>query len=307
MKRAFICSLVLALLCVLPALGARVDTIERGIDVWWTAGDGTTFIDFAKQPIPKGFFCPKSQAFTGRIVLQGRPLATGNPGELGGADTIIQRLDDAAFAKNNVAVTRIQMRALQLESVAPFKTVCGDYNARVVTDGQQPITKMRIVRDNEAGGHFIAPLQVKFKMFFTPASGISAQRLELSQTFRLLPAANATWGAIRTQPSKAGPAMLMVDTDGDQVPETALVKTSGNFLPSLTPQRAREMNARGISKTATPSCSQTVNYEGYGSYGCHTGPDPSCHPETEGSSHCSRACEPCVATAEDQVPIGPAP
>jgi len=304
MKKAFICSLVLALLCALPALGARIDTIQRGIDIWWTAGDGTTFVDFSQQPIPKGFFCPKSLAFTGRVVLQGRALATGNPGEIGGADTIVERLDDAAFAKNNVAVTRIQMRALQLESVAPLKTGCGDYNVRVVTDGQQPITKMRIVRDNEAGGHFIAPLRVKFKMFFTPASGISVQPLVLSQTFRLQPASNATWGAIRQQSAPA-PAMLMVDTNGDQIPDTALAKTSGNFLPGLTPARAREMNARGISKTATPSCSQTVNYEGYGSYGCHTGPDPSCHPETEGSSHCSRACEPCVATAEEQLPAGP--
>ena len=210
MKRAFVFSLAVAMLFALRAF-ARVDAVQGGIDVWWTAGDGTTFVDFARQPIPRGFFCPKSQAFTGKVVLQGRPLATGNPGELGGAYTILQRLDNATFNKDGVAETRLQMRALQLESVAPLKTVCGDYNVQVVLDGVQPITKMRIVRETENGGHFIAPLRLKFRMTFTPASGISAQRLQLSQTFRLLPAPNATWGAIRPQRPTSQVATVLVE------------------------------------------------------------------------------------------------
>lgn len=300
MKRAFVFSLAVALLCALPAF-ARVETVENGIDVWWTAGDGRTFVDFAKQPIPKGFFCPKSQAFTGKVVLQGRPLATGNPGELGGGDTIVQRLDDASFNKDGIAVTRLQMRALQLVSVSPLKTVCGDYNVQVVLDGVQPITKMRIIRERDNGGHFIAPLRVKFRMTFTPASGISAQRLQLSQTFRLLPAPNATWGATRPKSPVTQAARLLVDTDGDQVPDLALPKTNGNFLPGLTPERARQMNAnvRRFGK-ATSTCPTTIDYGGaYGVMDCHPAgtTDPSCHPETEGSSHCSQECPPCAAEA----------
>src|SRR5947208_713512 len=30
--------------------------IQNGIDVWSTAGDGSTFVDFAYTPIPAGFF-----------------------------------------------------------------------------------------------------------------------------------------------------------------------------------------------------------------------------------------------------------
>ncbi|HEV8580414.1 MAG TPA: hypothetical protein VGX68_15205 [Thermoanaerobaculia bacterium] len=300
MKRMCVFSLAVAFLFALPAF-ARIETVQSGIDVWSTAADGRTFIDFAKRPIPKGFFCPKSQAFTGKVVLRGRPLASGNPGELGGADTIIQRLDDAAFDKDGVAVTRIQMRALQLESVAPLKTVCGDFNARVVTDGVQPVTKMRIIRSRDNGGHFIAPLRVKFRMTFTPASGISAQRLQLTQTFRLLPAPNATWGETRTKRPVTRPAALIVDTDGDQVPDLALPKTNGNFLPGLTPERARLMNAnvRRFGK-ATESCPTTIDYgDGYGVMDCHPigTVDPSCHPETEGSSHCSQECPPCAVEA----------
>jgi hypothetical protein len=300
MKRALVLSLAVAILFALPAF-ARVDTVQGGIDVWSTAGDGRTFVDFAKRPIPKGFFCAKSPAFTGKVVLRGRPLASANPGELGGADTIIQRLDNATFNQDGVAVTRLQMRALQLESVAPLKTVCGSYNVQVNTDGVQPITRMRIVRERDNGGHYVAPLRVKFRMTFTPASGISAQRLQLSQTFRLLPAANAAWGAIQPLRPNEQVVTLRVDTDGDQVPDLDLPRTPGNFLPGLTPERAREMNenVRRFGKAAA-TCPTTIDYGGsYGVMGCHPPGtvDPSCHPETEGSSHCSQECPPCAVEA----------
>ena len=197
MKKVFLCSLTLAVIFVLPALAAPVSTVESGIDVWWTPGDGTSFIDFAKRPIPKGFFCPRSEAFTGKIILRGSPLATGRPGELGGADTIVQRLDNATFGPNGVAETRIQLRALQMEGVAPFKTSCGDFKIRVVANGEQPITKMRIIKETENGGRYVAPVRVNFKLTFIPADGISAKRLEIVRSFRLLPAENATWNAVR--------------------------------------------------------------------------------------------------------------
>ncbi len=95
-------------------------------------------------------------------------------GELGDADTIVQRLDNATFGEDGVAETRIQLRALQLESVAPFKTSCGDYNIRVVAHGQQPITKMRIIKETANGGRYVAPVRVNFKLTFMPADGISA-------------------------------------------------------------------------------------------------------------------------------------
>ena len=42
---------------------------------------------------------------------------------------------------------------------------------------------MRIIRETDNGGRFVAPIRVNFKMTFTPASGISARRLELTQHF----------------------------------------------------------------------------------------------------------------------------
>ena len=248
MKRAFVCALTLAVLAALPAAAASVRSIENGIDVWHTAGDGTTFVSFDKNPIPKGFFCAKSAAFTGRIVLQGRPLATGTPGELGGADTIVQRLDDATFNGAGVATTRIQLKALQLESVAPIQTACGAFNVRVSLNGSQPMTKMRIIKDNETSGRFVAPLQVQYRVSFFPVGGAPTQRLELVRGFTLAPATNATWGAIEKRSAASRQARLLVDTDSDQIPDTYLPKTGGNFQAGWTPALERERRDRAAAE-----------------------------------------------------------
>ncbi len=77
----------------------------------------------------------------------------------------------------------------------------------------------------------------------------------------------------------------------------------------MSPERVRELatRPRRLAKTGTgtvgpvdaeetDACGvQTLSYDGYGDYECHSGSsDPSCHPETEGSSHCPQPCEPCV-------------
>lgn len=278
MKRAVICVLVLAILAALPAAATTVRSIENGIDVWRTAGDGTTFVKFDKSPIPAGFFCSKSAAFTGRIVLQGRPLATGAPGELGGADTIVQRLDNAAFDAKGVANTRIQLRALQLESVAPVKTACGDFNVRVSLSGTQPTTTMKIVRDNETGGRFVAPLKVQYRVSFFPTNGAPAKHLELVRAFTLAPATNATWGAFTPAKAAARQTSVLVDTDGDQIPDTYLPKTSGNFQAGLTPAWARQRQNHAMQKILLAP-----------QYDCNPEPDPQCHPESQGS-HCALPC-----------------
>jgi hypothetical protein len=302
-----LCVLSLVLLSALPAL-ARVNAVESGIDVWLTEGDGSTFVDFAKMPIPKGFFCDKSSPFTGRVVLRGRPLATGNPNELGGADTIVQRLDSASFNAAGQATTRIQLRALQLESVRALHTACGDYQMRVLLNGKQPVTRMKIVKETEVSGHFVAPIRVNFKLFFTPVSGLTARQLELTRTFYLQPAVHAGWATTRPLRQGSAAATLSVDTDGDRVPDTFLPKSNGNFQVGVSRARLNEIaasrnraawNLKDISP-ALDTCSREVDYGGdYGTYGCHTGTDPDCHPHTEATGvHCSQACGPCAASYE---------
>ena len=238
MKRfSAICILGLMVLAV-PALAAD-RTIYNGSDLWMTKGDGSTFADFSKQPIPAGFFCNKSETFTGRIVLKGIPIASSQPGALGATDTIIQRLDDAVFNKNGVAVTRIQMRAMQFQSVAPVQTACGQYNVFLTLDGQQPVTTMRIVRDNEKGGRFFAPIFVNVKLSFKPVGKATTEALEFHKVLRFPPAVNAPWSAARVNTGAAREGFLKVDTDSDGIPDTFVPGTSN--ITAGRPVRAEKM------------------------------------------------------------------
>ncbi|HSG39774.1 MAG TPA: hypothetical protein VLE27_09070 [Thermoanaerobaculia bacterium] len=220
--------LVLALvLLAAPAFADRV--VYNGSDLWTTKGDGRTFADFSLEPIPAGFFCSKSAPFTGRVVFKGVPLATGQPGALGATDTIVQRLDDAAFNKKGVAVTRLQVRALSLESVAPIKTACGLFKAVASLDGgPQPVTRMRIIRDNEKGGRFLAPLALNVKVTFVPVGATrSNEKLELRQSVRFK-ATPITWQSAPPRGVREQKSVVAVDTDGDRVADTYVPGTS-NF------------------------------------------------------------------------------
>jgi hypothetical protein len=244
--------IILAALLAVPALAAD-RSITNGIDLWQTKGDGTTFADFSKESIPAGFFCNRSEPFTGKIVFRGVPIATGQPGTLGATDTIIQRLDNAAFNKRGVATTRIQMKAMQFESVAPVKTACGLYNAYVKLDGEQPVTTMRIVRENEKGGSFFAPIWVNIKMTFEPVGRVTTEALEIRKSLRFPPAEHQEWSADRAGTIlKAANGVVKVDTDGDRIPDTFLPGLS-NFAAGRS-SRPQKLSREPIDQPLDPGC-----------------------------------------------------
>jgi hypothetical protein len=217
------------LLIALPTFAAD-QVIQSGIDPWRTPGNGSTYIDFAKHPIPAGFFCFKSEPFTGRIVFQGVPVATAEPGALRRTDTIVQRLDDAVFDKTGVARTRIQVRVLHFVSVEPIKTACGDYSVEVHLNGEQPITNMRIVRENERGGRFFAAIAVNGKLVFKPVGVGSNEVLEIPRNVRFPANQGNTWADRGSKQSVRWAGFVQVDTDNDRVPDTFLPGTSAGFV-----------------------------------------------------------------------------
>ena len=228
MRKLTSCLLVLLVsLIAFPAFAAD-PVIYNGIDLWRTMGNGSTFADFSKTPIPAGFFCSKSEPFTGRIAFRGVPLATNIPGGLRNADTIVQRLDDAVFNKRGVAQTRLQVRALSFESIVPIKTACGQFTVKVSLDGPQPITRMRILRENATGGRFLAPISVDVKIAFTPVGQPATEPLELRKSLRFPPLPNQRWEYLPAQSLTKIQGFLLADTDGDSVPDTYLPGTS-NF------------------------------------------------------------------------------
>lgn len=241
------------LLIALPAFAAdRV--VQSGIDPWYTPGDGRTYIDFATIPLPAGFFCFKSAPFGGRVVFQGIPVATGEKGVLGRTDTIVQRLDDAAFDKRGVARTRIQVRALHFASVEPIQTACGAFNVEVRLNGEQPVTQMRIVRENARGGRFFAPVAVNGKLVFTPVGGNSTEILELTRNVRFPADQGISWAesyAPKQGVQKSG--FIHVDTDNDRVPDTFLPGTSPGFAAGASSRPGRDGKGPE-SKVYVPRC-----------------------------------------------------
>ncbi len=102
---------VLALLFLLPVPVFGQKVIPAGYDLWVTVGDGSTVVDFGKDPIPPGVFSEDSEAFTGLVRLRGEPLLTDPPGLLHDTDTIVERLHDAVPDGRPVTV---RMTALSL-------------------------------------------------------------------------------------------------------------------------------------------------------------------------------------------------
>lgn len=221
---------IMTFLAALPAAAAD-PVIRNGIDLWVTGDEGRTFFDFSRDPIPAGFFCSDSAAFVGRITFKGEPIATSPPGALGRADTIVQRLDDATFDPRGVAHTRVRVRALSFSSVQPIKTECGAFRVSVaLDDGQQPVTRMKIVRDHDQGGRYFAPIALRVRVTFTPLVGKSREQLVLSRSATFPTLSNAVWSSRPGDSSFSHEGVALADTDGDGEPDTFLPGTS-NFAP----------------------------------------------------------------------------
>jgi len=246
-SRTVLAMLVSSLLLGLSPLSAD-SVIQRGIDVFTTVGDGRTFYDFAQNPIPAGFFCQSSKAFTGRVAFKGLPLATGIPGQLRNADTVLERLDDSVFDAKGAAVTRLRFRALSLVSIAPVKTSCGNFHAYVSLVGKQRTTTMNIFRTQQGGGEFVAPLAVDVRVTFIPLKPgrNKARTLRLKESFTF-PATPIPWSFAEEAKAKRT-GRVFVDTNGDLTPDTLLPGTS-NFSPGLSPNRSTTDKAEGCGLT----------------------------------------------------------
>ncbi|HYG63326.1 MAG TPA: hypothetical protein VEL74_12145 [Thermoanaerobaculia bacterium] len=242
-------------LAVVPAQ-ALDNVIYNGSDLWMTPADGSTYAEFKSNPIPAGFFCNKSEPFTGRIAFKGAPLATADR-SLGNTDTIVQRMDDAVFNKRGVASTRIQVRALQFESLAPVKTACGSFRVFVRLQGEQPVTRMKIVRESENGGRFFSPIAVNVRMSFVPVNGKGRERLEVTRSLRFKPSNHAFW-AVPTEQAIEKRGVALVDTDSDGRPDTYVPGTS-NFAAGWRASQNKEILSSEAERSA-------VLHDGYEHY-----------------------------------------
>jgi hypothetical protein len=296
-------AIVAALICGSPAFAA--EAIHNGVDLWMTVA-GFAQTSFADEPLPAGFFCEGSQPFTGKIAFKGVPFATEPARSLGGMDTAVRRLDNAAFNDKGEATTRIQLLALSLVSTKPIETSCGKYDVAVSLAGEQPVTTMRIFRTEALGGTYSAPLALNVKAVFTPAGGDKNGRREVTRRIDLGPANHSVWAYVQAPQYPSG---VKIDTDGDGRPDTVL-PTSSNFVAGVSPAvlkgnaPARPHLAASLSTDmAVPICPKgTCPYQS-----CHCNPDGT-DPYQSGSGcdsshlHCIWTCVTCTKQIEPLDP-----
>jgi hypothetical protein len=282
--------MIFALALASPAL-AGDNVIHKGVDVWMTVA-GFAKTSFKEEPIPAGFFCPDSKPFTGEVVFKGDPLAVRPANRLGAIDTVVRRLDDAAFNDKGEATTRIQLMALSLVSTKPIETSCGAYDVAVSLAGEQPTTTMRIVRTEALGGTYTAPLALNVKAVFTPVNGDNKSgRRELTRRIDLGPGTHSVWTYVTTPQYKG---RVRIDTNGDGRPDTALPAAS-NFLAGVAPAVFKGPVAKPMTVQSTGGVSCPTPLCPY--YSCHCTPwdeDPAYDdPGTDCASdhlHCVWVC-----------------
>jgi hypothetical protein len=287
MKKALFLLAGLALLGALPVLAAD-DVVSSGVDTWQTVAGGRTFTSFANDPIPADFFCAGSKPFTGKLELRGAKLGTQPATALEGIDTVIHRLDDAQLDASGKGKTRIRFLALSLASTAPIETECGRYDVAVSLDGEQPTTEMQIVRTNQYGGYYVAPLALDVKLVFTPVAGDAAGRREVKRQIRLGSGTNSVWSYASLDKATGE---VKIDTDGDRVPDT-LLPEQGRFSAGVAPAayQAEEIDSNiGIGNV---EYLRRCPYES-----CHCNPDS--QDAFEGGDGCSDDHLHCVVVYVD--------
>ncbi len=226
-------ALIAAVLLAAPLFAQK---IAPGYDIWKTVGDGKTFMDFSENPIPAGFFFEGSEAFTGRINFVGEPLATQPANALQGADTIVERLDEAVF-DGVTARSRVRVMALSLRAAEPIEVDGAKWDVTVSLTETQPITEIVYEKFHDDGGFFQADLVMNMRFTFRhrvvkKLAYVLERTVHFPQTsdtpFRMfspeLPAAKQ---------GRAHLASLQVDTNGDGLAES-LLPLASTRLPSTS-------------------------------------------------------------------------
>ncbi|MEM7052796.1 MAG: hypothetical protein AAF604_24255 [Acidobacteriota bacterium] len=171
--RAILLFVLAALVVTSPALAQGSKYIQSGVDVFQTATNAPTGADFSTDPIPAGFFCPGSDPFKGTLKLLGLPLVTSPPGILGGADTIVERLQgvDLSLGYGEVPIV---VRAMNLYSPDYIGIYCpgqGDTRWRVdvcLCECQETTKiQMKLGGECDTCGFFTGELAINVCLTFT--------------------------------------------------------------------------------------------------------------------------------------------
>jgi len=268
----FVIVLGLALLVAGAAFAGGFDRVAAGFDNWQTLGGGATRYSFAQQPIPADFFCVGSEPFRGNVDFEGVPLSTVPADILGTTDTVVERLDTAAFNKQGVARTRLQARAVNLLGTKLVLNSCGAWKVTATLAGKQPVTSLKFRRENAYGGSFDADLRLRVQVTFAEVKS-GATRTLVRQI--AMPTVNSTPFALKATATTACPEP--VDTaqpaNASQVSNIVLLdghvsdRVDASFATKLA-SRPETLNLKAASSSDTA----------YAVTGCKCNSDGKCMP-----------------------------
>lgn len=219
--------------------------VYAGIDLWTTPQNGTSFHDFASDPLPGEFFGPGSDPFDGAVVVRGYPLQANPPDSLGPADTVVERMDDVILPDvPSQATVGARIVGLDLRSLEPITVTYNggqdpeQWNLRVcLSDQPQPLGSLVIYKKCAGGGLYDADLPVLPKLVFTRVSDQAERVFDYGVEGRpayTLSAADFPWvhDADSDLDVVAASAGSQVDSNCDGAWESPLPGTS-NFVPGI--------------------------------------------------------------------------
>lgn len=243
----------LVLLFAVPALAGDA-VITNGIDLWRTPGTGGTFVDFSRNPKALG----KTDTIIQRLddAVFTKNLTAFNPIALRSSDGIVRQIGASSFRGQEVAITRIQVKAISFASVRPVETGCGLAEVKASLAGEQPITEMIIVRDGGNGGHFYAPLALNVRLTFTPIAG--GAPVEVVRNIQFPAKAFSSW---TDAPGRrvAYNSFVSIDSDSDGTMDVMLPGTS-NFAAGSKGSPSGGRGAIAKANYSTPYCEGTGIY-----------------------------------------------
>lgn len=171
------------------ALGQETP-IPPGLSLFETWQDATTFRFAGAFALPAGFFAPDSEKFQGRVDFAGVPLRKFSGQDVGSADTVLSRLAESVFSRNDPrppsARVDIELLRLSLATAKPIAVRVGagsqNWNVKVELSRYARSTgALRLLRTNNQGGSVDAEIRLVPRFTFTRASDGATRFVDYGQ------------------------------------------------------------------------------------------------------------------------------
>ena len=165
---AFLVGMVLVVgLFVTTKSSAQGPFIPEGDDKFETTNNGETYHNFAKAPIPAGFFTSvggsPSKAYAGNVPLEGVPLG----GEWGNTDTVIHRGACSVPCNTSIQMTKLNLKSIGSITVTYQNDTTETWNVGV---GLSTLKASAGTMSINSGGTFDSSLSVWPKFTFKRVS-----------------------------------------------------------------------------------------------------------------------------------------